>query len=72
MVRGVKPLNHSQFSKDTLFLGEASQIIASHFKTILDSFLGASGGAVNHHKFQIMGWNTQMLVMQNISHILIS
>jgi hypothetical protein len=61
--RGVKNMNHSQFVDDTLFLGGASIIIASRFKSILDSFLDASGGAVNNIKSQIYGWHTSPRVM---------
>lgn len=50
MVCGVKSLNHSQFADNTLFLGGASQIIATHFKVVLNSYLDASGGEVNHKK----------------------
>jgi hypothetical protein len=69
MVQGAKPLNHSHFVDDTLFLREASQIIETRFKVVLDSFLDASGGAVNHRKCQIIVWNTRTLVLQNISCI---
>jgi hypothetical protein len=69
MVRGVKSLNHSQFIDDTLFLGGASQIIALRFKQVLDSFLDASGGEVNHWKCQILMWNARARVSQSISRI---
>jgi len=46
--RGVKGINHSQFVDDTLFLGDAKNIIAKIFKVILDFFLDASGGQVNN------------------------
>jgi len=47
MARGVKNLNRYQFVDDTLLLGGASQIIAFRLKKVTNSFLDASGGAVN-------------------------
>jgi hypothetical protein len=55
IARGAKNLNHSQFADDTLLLGGASMIIATRFKTILDSFLDASGGDANHLKMPNYG-----------------
>jgi hypothetical protein len=38
IVRGVKNINHSLFTDDTLLLGAASMLIASRFKGVLDEF----------------------------------
>jgi hypothetical protein len=54
---GVKAINHSQFTDDTLLLGVTSPIIARRFKWIMDSFLIASGGKINISKSRIYGWN---------------
>jgi hypothetical protein len=69
MVRRVKSLNHSQFANDTFLMGGVSHIISPRFKQVLDSFLDASSGAVNHRKCQIMGWNARAQGMQTISKI---
>jgi hypothetical protein len=61
IVQGTKSLNHSQFSNDTLFLGESSIIITFKFNQILDSFIDAFGRAFNSHKFQKFGWNTNSM-----------
>jgi hypothetical protein len=61
ITRGVRNMNHSQFIDDTLLLGGDSIIIATRFKRILDSFLDASGGAVNNKKCQIYGCHTSSL-----------
>jgi hypothetical protein len=53
MVRGVKSINHSQFTDDTLLLGGASVTIAKRFKDNLDLFTQASRGLINHLKSQI-------------------
>jgi hypothetical protein len=66
---GVKNINHSQFSYDTLWMGGASIIISSRFKMVMDSFLDASGGAMNNRKCQIMGWNISPKEMGVISRI---
>jgi hypothetical protein len=49
-VHGVKSLNHSQFIDDNLLLGGASRIIDLRFKQVLNTFLDALGGEVNHRK----------------------
>jgi hypothetical protein len=51
-------------------MGGASVIIASIFKSTLDSFLDSSGGDVNNRKFQFFGWYTSPQVMWEISHVL--
>jgi hypothetical protein len=54
---GVKEINHSQFSDDTLLLGAASPIISKRFKTVLDNFLISLGGKINIKKRRTYGWN---------------
>jgi hypothetical protein len=44
IARGVKKINHSQFSDDTLFLGVATLHTTTRFQNILNSFLAPSGG----------------------------
>ena len=53
IVRGVKAINHAQFTDDTLLLGGDSTVIAHMFKNILDKYLKVSrGGAVDKEKKQ--------------------
>lgn len=47
IVNGVKAINHSQFSDDTLLIGGASVVIAQIFKDILYAYLDVTGGLVN-------------------------
>lgn len=68
--KSIKSINHSQFIDDTLFFGGAYLIIVNMFKRIMDSFLEASGGAINKMKCQIVGWHTSTQVMLHISRIL--
>ena len=42
---------------DTLLLGGASLIIAEHFKEVLDQYILASIGLINHIKLHIYSWN---------------
>jgi hypothetical protein len=60
----VKNISHSQFLDETLFLGEASSIIVTEFKRIMDSFLDASGGEINNRKCQILRWNASTRTMR--------
>jgi hypothetical protein len=62
----VKSLNHSQFVDDTLFLGNASIIIATIFNYIFEYFLLSFVGEVNHQKCQIFGWNANIQVIHFI------
>eukprot|EP00253_Pinus_taeda_P032306 PITA_32306 len=64
---GVKNINHSQFVDDTLLMGGAFNIIAHHFKALLDKYMSYSGGMVNHLKSCIYGWNTSTQVLHNIA-----
>jgi hypothetical protein len=66
---GVKNMNYSQFVEDTLLSGGASIIFATKFKSIMDSFINASGGDVNNRKCQVMGWSTPSWVMQAIAQV---
>jgi CII-binding regulator of phage lambda lysogenization HflD len=63
ITRVVKNMNHSQLVDDTLLLGGASIIIASIFKSTVESFLDVFGGAVNNRKCLVYGWNTSPRVM---------
>jgi len=67
---GVKNINHSQFTDDTLLLGGASTIIARKFKFLLDKYMRYSGGQVNQQKSCIYGWNTSAQVLHSIATIL--
>jgi len=67
--RGVKSMNHYQFSDDTFFMGGASYILAIIFKFILDQFMEASGGILNNAKNNIYGWNTPTRNLQHIYQI---
>jgi len=58
IARGVKNMNYSQFANNTLLLGGKYVTIAVKFKQVLDSFIDASRGVVNHMKCQIMGCNS--------------
>jgi hypothetical protein len=69
IVRAVKNMNHSQFADDTLFLGGTSIIIASQFKSILDSYLDASGGDANNRKCQVYRWNASPRTLRAITHV---
>ena len=68
--KGVKIINHSLFSDDTLLQGGTSTIVARRFKKVLDYFLQVSGGLLNNTKCRIYGWNTPPRTMQRISQIL--
>jgi hypothetical protein len=68
--RGVRIINNSQFSNDTLLLGGASQIMANCFKLVLDQYGEASGGVINKHKSQIYAWHTKTSIMVRIVNIL--
>lgn len=57
IVRGVKELNHSQFTNDTLLLGGSSLPIVDRFNVILQHYLEVSGGVVNNRKCNIFGQN---------------
>lgn len=48
-------------------MGVASNIIACHFKAILDKYMSYSVGMVNHLKSCIYGWNTSAQVLHNIA-----
>lgn len=63
IVRGVKEINHSLFANDTLFIGEASSILARRFKKVLDDFLEVSGGLLNNKKCRIYTWNVPINIM---------
>jgi hypothetical protein len=67
IVRGVKIINHSQFTDDTILIGGACIIIASRFKLVLDFFISASRGKVNKQKSQFFGWNASTQLLQCIS-----
>eukprot|EP00253_Pinus_taeda_P003964 PITA_03964 len=67
---GVKNINHSQFADDTLLMGGASNIIARHFKTLLDKYMSYSGGLINYLKSCIYGWNTSAHVLHRIARTL--
>jgi len=57
IARGIKEINHSQFTNDTLLLGDVSTIIARRFKKTLNKFLSTSRGKINNIKNHIYGWN---------------
>ena len=67
MARGIKDINHAQFTDDTILLGGASNIIAQQFKTELNRYCLASGSQVNLRKSQIYGWNINPREMSDIS-----
>jgi len=64
---GVKNINHSQFSDDTLLIGGESTTIARRFKSVLDKYMRFSGGLVNQLKSYIYSWNTAAQVLHNIA-----
>ena len=66
---GVKNINHSQFVDDTLLMGAASNIIGSHFKTVLDRYMSYSRGMINHLKSYIYGWNATTQTLRSIASI---
>ena len=68
--RGVRRIHNSHFVDDTLFLGGASQNMASRFKLVLDQYEAGSGGVINKHKIQIYTWNTKASIMVTIANIL--
>jgi hypothetical protein len=51
-------------------MGGASTTIASRFKSIMDSFLDASGGEVNNIKCQIFSWNISPRALREIAQVL--
>eukprot|EP00253_Pinus_taeda_P010908 PITA_10908 len=68
--KGIKEINHSLFTDDTLLIGGASSLMARRFKRILDAFLSASGGKLNNRKCRIYTWNVPPQIQQRISLIL--
>jgi hypothetical protein len=62
-------VNHSQFADDVLLMSGVSIIIVSIFRLVLDAFLDASRGVVDHRKSQVFGWNTKVQVMNTIARI---
>jgi hypothetical protein len=70
IARGVRRINNSQFIDDTLFLGGASQTMATRFKLVLDQYGEASGGVINKHKIQIYAWNIKASILARITNIL--
>ena len=68
--RGVKDINHAQFTDDTILLGGASTHSARNFKTELDIYQEASGSKINYVKSQIFRWNCNPREMLDISRIL--
>eukprot|EP00253_Pinus_taeda_P006959 PITA_06959 len=65
---GIKNINDSQFSDDTLLLGGASTIISRRFKSLLDKFMRYSGGKINYLKSCIYGWNVSAQTIHNIAN----
>jgi hypothetical protein len=55
---GVKDINHTQFTDDTLLLGGASVKTTRQFKTKLDIYNEISGSEIIFPKRNIYGWNT--------------
>jgi hypothetical protein len=53
IAQGVKCINHSQFTDDTILLSGASKIMARRINKVMDTFLSASGGLLNKGKCQI-------------------
>ena len=70
IVRGIKGINHSLFTNDTLLIGGASSLMARRFKQTLDLFLLVSGGKLNNNKCKIYTWNVPRQIIQRISSIL--
>jgi len=70
IARGVKEINLSLFTDDTLLIGGASSIIARRFKKVLDDFLAVSGDLLNNKKCRIYTWDMPNNIMQRISQIL--
>jgi len=48
-------------------MGGASNIIARHFKALLEKYMSYSRGMINHLKSCIYGWNTSAQVLHNIA-----
>jgi hypothetical protein len=67
--RGIKNTNHSQFIDENLYIGGSSTIIYSCFKSLLDSFIDASGGVVNERKIQVFGWHISPRIIHSIAQI---
>jgi len=70
IVRGIKGINHSLFSNDTLLIGGASSLMERRFKKTLELFLQVSGGKLNNNKCMIYTWNIPRQIIQRISTIL--
>lgn len=70
IARGVKEINHSLFSDDTLLIGDGSSIISRRFKKVLDEFLAVSRGLLNNKKCRIYTCNVPNNIMQRIYQIL--
>jgi hypothetical protein len=69
IARGVKKINHSQFTDDTLLLGAATVRTVTRFQNILNSFLAASGGKMNLLKCRIYGWHVPGHIKDQIARI---
>lgn len=69
IVRGDKSINHSQFIDDTLLLEGASTIMMWRFQKVLDLYLQASEGLINHNKCHIYAWNVNKTLVNAISSV---
>ena len=68
--RGVRAVNHAQFTDDTILLGGSSTIIAERFNSVLSTFLHATDGKLNFTKHKIYFWNCPPDIMARKSQIL--
>jgi len=69
LTRGVKEINHSQFTDDTLLLGSTTIRITKRFQKVLSSFLTTSGGKLNISKCRIYGWHVPGHIKDQIARI---
>lgn len=67
IAKGVENINHALFVDDTLLLGDASVLIASIFKGVLDEFCLILGSSLNIGKCHIYCWNTTSSMLNSIS-----
>ena len=68
--KGLQPVNHAQFTNDTILLDNVSVQIDKVFKNTLNLFLKAFGGLENSSKRCLYGWNYNPRELNGISHVL--
>ena len=66
----VERINHAQFTKDTLLMGQANLSTTRALKKELDDYTEISGNEISLRKSKIYGWNCPPIEMIGISMVL--